>query len=124
MSDDFKTEFLAHYLTVGMGALGKKDIDALVMHLLDKYGTADSAPLFTYPNQEVSALLKTPATKIRSLGYEASLKFGRRVEDHANVKLLIALSRTVLELESKKIGLIIKTPLPKTGYKDSSKTMA
>ena len=113
MSDDFKTEFLAHYLSVGMGALGKKDIDALVMHLLDKYGTADSAPLCTYPNQEVSALLKTPATKIRSLRYEAGLKFGGRVEDQAKVKLLIALSRAVLELESKKICLVIEDALAK-----------
>ena len=113
MSDDFKTEFLAHYLSVGMGALGKKDIDALVMHLLDKYGTADSAPLRTYPNQEVSALLKTPASKIRSLRYEAGLKFGGRVEDQAKVKLLIALSRAVLELESKKICLVIEDALAK-----------
>lgn len=113
MSDDFKTEFLAHYLSVGMGALGKKDIDALVMHLLDKYGTADSAPLRTYPNQEVSALLKTPATRIRSLRYEAGLKFGGRVEDQAKVKLLIALSRAVLEIESKKICLVIEDALAK-----------
>lgn len=113
MSDDFKNEFLAHYLSVGMGALGKKDIDALVMHLLDKYGTADSAPLRTYPNQEVSALLKTPATKIRSLRYEAGLKFGGRVEDQAKVKLLTALSRAVLEIESKKICLVIEDALAK-----------
>jgi hypothetical protein len=30
-------EFLKHYLKNGMGAMSKGDVDAIVMHLLDKY---------------------------------------------------------------------------------------
>lgn len=110
--DSFKEEFLKHYLSVGIGALGKKDIDALVMHLLDKYGL-DGAPLHKYPNQEVSALLRAPAAKIKQLRYEAGLKYGGRVEDQAKARLLMALSQAVLEIESKKICLIIEDALAK-----------
>ncbi len=110
--ENFKTEFLKHYLSIGIGALGKKDTDALVMFLLDKYGH-DGVPLHKYPNQEVSALLKAPAAKIKQLRYEAGLKYGGRVEDQAKAKLLIALSRAVLEIESKKICLVIEDALAK-----------
>ena len=30
----FETEFLDHYLQLGLGSMPKADIDALVMHLL------------------------------------------------------------------------------------------
>lgn len=112
-SENFKTEFLKHYLSVGIGALSKKDTDALVMHLLDKYGYDGSGPLYKYPNQEVSALIKAPAAKIKQLRYEAGLKYGGRVEDQAKARLLMALSRAVLEIESKKICLVIEDALAK-----------
>jgi len=111
--ENFKTEFLKHYLSVGIGALSKKDTDALVMYLLDKYGHDGPVPLYKYPNQEVSALLKVPTTKIKQLRYEAGLKYGGRVEDQAKAKLLTALSRAVLEIESRKVCLVIEDALAK-----------
>lgn len=111
--ESFKTEFLRHYLALGMGALSKKDIDVLVMHLLDKFGYDASGPLYKYPNQEASALLKIPATKVKQLRYESGLKFGGRVEDQAKARLLVALSHAVLEVESKRICLIIEDALAK-----------
>jgi hypothetical protein len=110
--ENFKTEFLNHYLSIGIGALSKKDTDALVMFLLDKYGV-ENTPLRVYPNQAVSALLKAPAVKIKQLRYEAGLKYGGRVEEQAQAKLLVALSRAVLDIESKKICLIIEDALAK-----------
>ena len=109
----FKSEFLEHYMSVSVGALSKKDTDALVMHLLDKYGIDDGVPLAMYPNQEVSALLRIPAAKVRQLRYEAGLKYGGRVEDQAKAKLLLALSRSVLEVESKTVCLVIEDALAK-----------
>jgi phenylpyruvate tautomerase PptA (4-oxalocrotonate tautomerase family) len=111
-ADSFKDEFLAHYLSFGIGALGKKDIDVLVMHLLDKYGIG-GGPLRNFPNQSVSGLLKAPAAKIKLLRYEAGLKYGGRVEDQAKAKLLTALSRAVIEVETKKICLIVEDALAK-----------
>lgn len=113
LDDNFKSEFLQHYLAVGMGALNKKDMDALVMHLLDKYGDGKTGPLYKYPNQEVSALLKAPVAKVKQLRYEAGLKYGGRVEDQAKARLLVALSRAVFEVESKRICLLIEDALAK-----------
>lgn len=112
-SKTFKSEFLENYMSVSVGALSKKDTDALVMHLLDKYGIEEGVPLATYPNQEVSALLRIPASKVRQLRYEAGLKYGGRVEDQAKAKLLLALSRSVLEVESKTVCLVIEDALAK-----------
>ena len=109
----FKSEFLEHYMSVSVGALSKKDTDALVMHLLDKYGIEVGVPLSKYPNQEVSALLRIPASKVRQLRYEAGLKYGGRVEDQAKARLLLALSRSVIDVESKTVCLVIEDALAK-----------
>jgi phenylpyruvate tautomerase PptA (4-oxalocrotonate tautomerase family) len=112
-SDSFKSDFLRHYLSVGMGALSKKDVDALVMHLLDSYGMDGGTPMSRLSNQEASAQLRAPVAKIKQLRYEAGLKYGGRVEDQALARLLTALSRAVLELESQKVCLLIEDTLAK-----------
>jgi len=53
----FKKYFLASYLTGGMGALSKRDIDVLVMHLLDEQGLDDGVPLRHLSNKQVSVKL-------------------------------------------------------------------
>lgn len=111
--EDFKAEFLRHYLSVGIGGLSKRDTDALVMHLLDKFGKDAAGPLAHFPNQEVSALLRAPASKIRQLRYEAGLKYGGKVEDQAKARLLVALTHAVLDVESKTICLVIEDALAK-----------
>jgi hypothetical protein len=63
----FEDEFLEHYLQLGLGSMPKADIDALVMHLLDRYGLHGSAPLANYGNQAVSERLKTPVNRIKKL---------------------------------------------------------
>ena len=100
-------------MSVAIGALSKKDTDALVMHLLDKFGLDEGPPLASYPNQDVSALLRVPASRVRQLRYEAGLKYGGRVEAQAKARLLVALSRAVLEVESKTICLVIEDALAK-----------
>jgi len=109
----FKDDFLRDYLQFGLGSMPKSDVDALVMHLLDTYGMQGSAPLSHYRNQAVSELLRTPVSKIKKLRYDAALKFGGRVEDQAKARLLVALNSASLELEGKKIRLIIEDTLAK-----------
>lgn len=110
---DFEKEFLDSYLKFGLGALPKSDIDALVMHLLDRYGHEGSGPMAGLSNQIVSERLRTPVTKIRKLRYDAALKFGGRIEDQAMGRLLASLSRASLEAEGKKVCLIIEDSLAK-----------
>jgi len=109
----FEKDFLENYLKFGLGSLPKTDIDALVMHLLDLYGPHGSGPLAGLSNQVVSERLRTPATKIRRLRYEAALKYGGRIEDQAMGRLLAALSKASIEAEGKKICLIIEDSLAK-----------
>jgi len=110
---EFKKEFLDNYLIFGLGSMPKSDIDALIMHLLDKYGHDDSGPLATHGNQAVSERLKTPVSKIKKLRYDAALKFGGTIEDQAKGRLLAALSNASLESDGNKICLIIEDTLAK-----------
>ena len=110
---DFESSFFEHYLKLGLGSMPKNDIDALVMSLVDKYGLGGSGPLSPLSNQTVSERLKTPVSKIKKLRYEAALKFGGRVEDQAQAKLLAALANATLEPDGKKICLIIEDSLAK-----------
>lgn len=110
---DFEEVFLDNYLKFGLGSMPKSDIDALVMHLLDVYGSNGLGPLATYSNQTVSERLKTPVTKIKKLRYDAALKFGGIIEDQAMGRLLAALSKASLEPDGEKIRLIIEDSLAK-----------
>lgn len=110
---DFKSDFLEIYLRFGLGSMSKSDIDALIMHLLDKYGADNSSPLAIYSNQTVSEKLKTPVSKVKKLRYDAALKFGGRVEEQAMGRLLAALSKATLEPDDEKILLIIEDSLVK-----------
>lgn len=110
---DFKEDFLENYLKFGLGSMPKSDIDALVMHLLDIYGTNGSGPLSIYSNQTVSERLKTPVSKVKKVRYDAALKFGGRIEDQAKGRLLAAISKASLEPDGEKILLIIEDTLAK-----------
>jgi hypothetical protein len=109
----FENEFFDNYLSLGLGGMSKKDTESLVMYLIDKYGINGGVPLRSYPNQEVSAILKTPVNKIKQLRYESGLKYWGRVEDQAKARLLAALSGASFEIETKKICLIIEDSLAK-----------
>lgn len=109
----FESEFLDSYLKFGLGSMPKSDIDALVMSLLDKHGYGGSGPLAPLSNQTVSERLRTPVSKVKKLRYEAALKFGGRVEDQAQARLLAALANATLEADGKKICLIIEDALAK-----------
>ena len=67
---EFVKGFLDEYLSNGIGSKTKREIEILIMNLLMKYaGIADKS------NQELSILLQAPEAKIKSLRYEARLKY-------------------------------------------------
>jgi hypothetical protein len=92
----FSEDFLDNYLKFGLGSMPRADIDALVMHLLDRYGYDGCQPMAPLSNQSVSERLRTPVAKVKKLRYEAALKFGGRVEDQAMGRLLSALAIATL----------------------------
>lgn len=105
--DTFANEFLKQYLKGGIGAMTKADIDALVMHLLDKYSSENGRPLGSFPNQIASERLRAPLARIKRLRYEGSLKFGGRPDDEARIRFIRLLAKAGLELH-KKEGTITK----------------
>ncbi len=116
---DFKTKFLQHYLAAGMGSLSKRDIDALVMYLLDEEGShIDSSPLKVNSNQQVSLKLRTPVSKIKSLRYEAALKYGKDLAQHAKWEMLKILAKSRFEIEHERVCLIIEDTLTKNWMQD------
>ncbi len=99
---DFVKEFLKEYLADGMGAKTKREIDILVMHLLLTYaGLADKS------NQELSIQLQAPVSKIKSLRYEARLKYPPD-PDYVKREFLYTLTRSQFDMERGKITFVIE----------------
>lgn len=96
-SKDFVREFLNEYLSGGIGAKSKREIDILIMNLLMKYaGLADVS------NQELSILLQAPEAKIRGLRYEARLKYPPDT-DYVKREFLYTLTKSQFDFEKGKI---------------------
>lgn len=115
---DFKAKFLDHYLGSGIGSFSKRDIDVLVMHLLEECGGKDSNPMKGMSNQQVSLMLKTPVSKIKSLRYEAVLKYGGDSNALANyakwemVKILVN-AKFEIEQDQGRVCFVIEDTLTK-----------
>lgn len=111
--EKFKNEFLKAYLAGGMASLSKKDIDALVMHLLDQHGLEDGVPMGALSNQQVSVKLRSPVTRIRALRYEATLKYVEANEKFAKWKFLETLAQSRFDADKDKIGFFIEDTFTK-----------
>jgi hypothetical protein len=98
----FVNEFLQEYLSDGMGAKNKREIDILIMHLLMNY-----ADLSGMSNQELSILLQAPESKIKSLRYEARLKYPPD-EDYIKREFLYILYRAQFDLAKGKIVFVME----------------
>jgi hypothetical protein len=91
----FTDEFIKEYLTDGMGAISKHEIDLLVMNLLMKYGS-----LSRKSNHELSILLQIPESRIKRLRYEARLKYPPD-PDYIRREFLFVLARSQFGLDNK-----------------------
>lgn len=111
--DVFKKTFLDTYLVGGMGALTKRDIDALVMHLIDEQGLDDGIPLKSLSNQQVSVKLRVPASRIKALRYEATLKYAEDNEALAKWRFLEVLARARFDVDKNQVGFIIEDAFTK-----------
>jgi hypothetical protein len=101
-TNSFVNEFLQEYLSDGIGAKNKREIDILIMNLLMKY-----ADLANKSNQELSILLQAPVAKIKSLRYEARLKYPPE-PDYAKKEFLIVLQKSQYDMSKGKIIFAIE----------------
>jgi hypothetical protein len=98
----FVNDFLQEYLSNGIGAKNKREIDILVMNLLMNY-----AGLATKSNQELSILLQAPESKIKGLRYEARLKYPPDT-DYVKREFLYILTKSQFDLEKGTIIFVIE----------------
>ena len=118
---DFKKEFLKHYLAVGIAAMPKRDIDALVMHLLDEYGGENDAPLKILSNQQTSVQLRAAVTRVKALRYDAMLKYKSGNVVLAQWKFLEVLAKSQFDAEKKKVGFVIEDSFTRHWVQDALK---
>ena len=98
----FVKEFLDEYLSDGLGAKNKREIDILIMNLLMKYGD-----LTAKSNQELSILLQATESKIKSLRYEARLKYPPDA-DYVKREFLYILTKSQFDFDRGKIVFVIE----------------
>ncbi|MFN3166112.1 MAG: hypothetical protein ACE37H_03505 [Phycisphaeraceae bacterium] len=101
--DQFSKEFLDHYLAQGLGAMTKRDIDILVMHLLQKHGN-----LTNRTNHELSHQLQLTETRVRSLRYEARLKYPPEESNYIERRVLYALAQSQFDANKGAIRFIVE----------------
>ena len=93
---EFKAFFLDRYLANGLGSMNKKDIDTLVMYLLDECGDAiDNKPYRSFRNHQVAEKLKIGVARVQTLRQDAMLKFmdeSVRVEKAKAKLILVAIN--------------------------------
>jgi hypothetical protein len=98
----FVNDFLQEYLSDGMGAKTKREIDILIMNLLMNY-----ADLAGKSNQELSILLQAPESKIKGLRYEARLKYPPDA-DYIKREFLYILNRAQFDVSKGKIVFVME----------------
>jgi hypothetical protein len=89
----FTNKFLEEYLSNGMATMSKREIDILMMHLLLEY-----CNLSNMSNYDLSLMLKLSETRVKSLRYEARLKYPTP-ENYVEREFLIVLGRAKFELD-------------------------
>lgn len=107
---NFLNEFLDYYLTRGLGSLSKRECDILMVHLLDKH-----SDLGGQKNQKASITLGVTESRIRSLRYEAKLKFPPQERDFIKIQLIWCLAQSKFESDKNRISFIVEDSFVRHG---------
>lgn len=102
-SEQFAFTFLVEYLQNGMGAMSKREIDILIMHLLEKH-----SDIKRKSNQDLSILLQLTEPRVKSLRYEAKLKYPPEEEKYIETEFLSVLAKSKFDTEKKKIIFVVE----------------
>ena len=99
----FGKDFIEEYLSRGLGALGKRDIDILVMHLLETYGNTRMKG-----NQDLSIDLQTDVSTIKLLRYKAKLRYPPKDTAFVARDFLYVLAQAQYEVDKGRLVFIIE----------------
>lgn len=101
----FAKTFLDSYFQNGFGRMSKTEIDILVFHLLA------STSLTSFSNYEFSRILKISETKVKSLRYEASLRYDNHDDDSLKCKFASIIKNDNFKVFGDKIVICIEDKL-------------
>jgi hypothetical protein len=101
----FIASFLKIYLQNGFGRMSKTELDILIFHLLS------ATSLSSYSNYELSRILKVSETKVKSLKYEASLRYGNNDDDSLKREFRSIIDKNNFKVIGDKIVICIEDKL-------------
>ena len=87
----------------GLGAMSKREVDALLLHLIEAHSQIGSLS-----NHEAGLLLRAPATRIKALRQEAMYRFVEDLPELATKQLLEALKSSKYRKADDFITLVIE----------------
>ena len=99
----FAKEFIEEYLSRGLGALGKRDIDILVMHLLETHGNTRMKG-----NQALSIDIQTDVSTIKLLRYKSKLRYPSKDAAFVARDFLYVFALAQFEAEKGRLVFIIE----------------
>jgi len=104
---NFAESFLKIFVENGFGALGKRDIDVLVFHLLIQDG------MYEFPKDIFRACreLRLTEARVRNLYRAAQLRYSLYDEDEAKTRFVEVIQKGQFELQSGKLVFIVRDPL-------------
>lgn len=95
-------DLLKHYLERGFGAMSKREIDVLMMHLIIKY-----ADISDKSNYELSMMFKITETKMKNLKLEAQLHYQEDSDAYIKKEFLELLKVSKLKIDSPQNWIIL-----------------
>ena len=95
---EFSKFFLNQYFGKGFGSMNKTDIEILIFHALQQFGTIAEMSDF-----EVCRLLKIPESKVKRLRYESNIVYGDDSDKQLKVRLYNSLSNAKFVIDKRYI---------------------
>lgn len=95
-------DLLKHYLERGFGAMSKREIDVLMMHLIIKY-----ADISDKSNYELSMMFKITETKMKNLKLEAQLHYQEDSDAYVKKEFFELLKVSKLKIDSPQNWIIL-----------------
>jgi hypothetical protein len=96
--DALGRELVALVTQRGLGAIGKRDLEALLLHLFEKHLGWE-----TLSHRELSLRMRLAVSRVKSLRYEGALRFTRNLEAEFRTRLRHVLRQAACSEETKTI---------------------
>lgn len=106
-------QFLDEYLSRGLGNMPKREIDVYIFHLMRQEGAFDGMSV-----SDISNELRITPNRVKSLMYEASLRFEPQMDEYELKKRLVHYftSSPIVDVDSKWVMIQFEDPILRDGF--------